>query len=92
MLESDQFQRSGAIIRGVTHSRVSKIFIQFIKAVNKILRPDVLHFPTEERMNKNEKMLYDKYHLSGFSFGVDGVLVNFDGMPQDLPEQHTAQS
>ena len=37
-------------------------------------------------------MLHDKYHLPGFAFGVDGVLVNFDGMPQGLPEQRTAQS
>ena len=82
MMASDQFQRSGAIIGGVTQSQVSKILVQFSKAVNKILRPDVLHLPTEERMKKNEKILHDKYNLPGFAFGVNGVLVNFDGMPQ----------
>ena len=89
MMVSDQFQRSGAIIGGVTQS---KILVQFSKAVNKILRPDVLHLPTEERMKKNEKMLHDKYNLPEFAFGVDGVLVNFDGMPRGLPKQRTAQS
>ena len=37
-------------------------------------------------------MLHEKYHLPGFAFGVDGVLVNFDGMPRGLPAQRTAQS
>ena len=55
MMASDQFQRSGAIIGGVTQSQVSKILVQFSKAVNKILRPDVLHLPTEERMKKMKR-------------------------------------
>ena len=92
MMSSDQFQRSGAIIGGVTQPTVSRVLVQFSKAVNEILRPDVLHLPTEERMRKNEKMLKEKYHLPGFAFGVDGVLVNFDSKPWGLPAHRTAQS
>ena len=92
MMASDQFQRSGAIIGGVTQPTVSRVLVQFSKAVNEILRPDVLHLPTEERMRKNEKMLKEKYHLPGFAFGVDGVLVNFDSKPWGLPAHCIAQS
>ena len=55
MMASDQFQRSGAIIGGVTQPTVSRVLVQFSKAVNEILRPDVLHLPTEEKMRKKRK-------------------------------------
>ena len=36
MMASDQFQRSGAIIGGVTQPTVSRILVQFLKTVNEV--------------------------------------------------------
>ena len=81
MMAGGHYQRIGALIGGVHQTTVSKTLVNFSKAVNEVIRPQVLHMPTTEKMWENARNLEDKYHLPGFAFGVDGILLNFDGKP-----------
>ena len=51
------YQRVGALIGGVDQSTVSKLMVDFSKAVNEVIRPEILHLPTPERMRGNEEFL-----------------------------------
>ena len=68
---------------------VSKSLVEFSKAVNEVIRPQILNIPTE-RMWENSRKLEDKYHIPGF--GVDGILLNYEGKPYGLPANRIAQT
>ena len=51
------FKRVGALVTGVHQTTISKNVVQFSKAVNEVLRPQVLHLPTVEKMWENSRIL-----------------------------------
>ena len=86
------FQRVGGLIGGVSQPTVSNTVVSFARAVNEVIRPQVLHLPTDDKMMENATMLQEKYKLPGFAFGVDGVLINFDGKPFKTPNNRPIQA
>jgi hypothetical protein len=46
---------------------------------------DVLVMPTWAEMEETAQNMEEKYHLPDFAYGVDGMLVRFDGAVQGLP-------
>ena len=47
-----------------------------------MLRPQVLHLPTEQQMWETSAAIEEKYHLPGFMGGIDGTFLVFDGKPR----------
>ena len=47
-----------------------------------IIRPQVLHLPTIEKMWLNSREAEEKYHLPGFGAGVDGTFITFEEKPR----------
>ena len=56
--------------------------LRFARAVNKVLRPQILHLPTQQQMWENASKIEEKYNLSGFMGGIDGTFLLFDGKPR----------
>ena len=44
------FQRVGGLIGGVSQPTVSNTVVSFARAVNEVIRPQVLHLPTDDQM------------------------------------------
>ena len=61
---------------------MSIVGLRFARAVNSVLRPQVLHLPTVEKMWETSHKIEEKYHLPGFMGGIDGTFLVFDGKPK----------
>lgn len=92
VMSGAHFQRVGGLIGGVSQTTVSRSVLAFARAVNEVIRPQVLHLPDDDQMRENARKLEEKYHLPGFAFGVDGVFLNFDGKPLNIPPNTVVHS
>jgi hypothetical protein len=45
----------------------------------------VIRLLTVQEMKKTARRIFEKYHLPGFAYAVDGLLVCCDGAPHGIP-------
>jgi hypothetical protein len=45
----------------------------------------VIRLPTVRESEETARRMFEKYHLPGFAYAVDGMLVRFDGAPRGIP-------
>lgn len=50
-----------------------------------LLRAFYIKFPTNQELMETAQRLEERFNLPRFSFGVDGVVVKFDGAPRVIP-------
>jgi hypothetical protein len=50
------------------------------------LKGQVIQMPTNREMAATAQRLERRFHLPGFAFGVDGVVVKFEEAPRAIPE------
>ena len=58
---------------------------KFTKGVGGNLKQQYLHLPNLAKLRENERFNFNKYHLPGFAFGIDGVFFPFASKPRGLP-------
>jgi hypothetical protein len=67
------------------------------RAINRVtnqlclLKAQFIRMPTNQEMAETAQRLLDKFHLPDFAFGVDGVVVKFDGAPRNIPRRTVKQ-
>ena len=49
------------------------------------LKDEFIRLPSEAEMAATAGRLLDRFHLPDFSYGIDGMMVRFDGAPCGLP-------
>jgi hypothetical protein len=50
------------------------------------LKPQFIRMPSDQDCAATAQRLQDRFHLPGFAFGVDGVVVKFEEAPRKIPE------
>ncbi len=65
---------------------------KFCEAVNKVIRPQVLHLPDLETIYRTSQKLLKKYQLPDFAFGIDCVHIFFHDKPRCIPQDRIAQA
>jgi hypothetical protein len=50
-----------------------------------LLKAQYIHMPTDQEMEETAIRLEAKYKLPRFAFGIDGVIMIFDGAPREVP-------
>lgn len=48
-------------------------------------KPNYIQFPSDAECAAAARRMEDRFHLPGFAFGVDGVIVKFEEAPREVP-------
>ena len=75
----------GVLFSGMCRSAAHICVHKFTKAVVVNLKQQYLHLPNLAKLRENERFNFNKYHLPGFAFGIDGVFFPFASKPRGLP-------
>ena len=75
---------------GVCQTTVWK-YIHKVTDVLLTLKEDYIKMPSREMLEDTARRMLQKYHIRDLGFGVDGMMVYFDGAPKNLPAGFRAQ-
>ena len=92
ILGGGHFLRTGALIVNISCSAAGNALGKFCEAVNKVIKPQVLHLPDLETMYRTSQKLLKKYNLPDFAFAIDGVYIFFDDKPRGIPQDRITQA
>ena len=85
ILGGNYFQRVGGLVGRMTQSNQHYIMRKVVKAIN-TLKDDYIFFPSEETLRWNAEENFRKYKLPNFGWAVDGVHMNFEEKPRQIPD------
>jgi hypothetical protein len=79
------FTRIAALCGGVSQ-KTAWLAIQKVTNQLCLLKAQYIRMPTTQEMEETANRLEAQFHLPRFAFGIDGVVMKFDGAPRELPE------
>lgn len=84
------FQRTCALAGGVCQTTVFKHVHKVSEAILE-LKLNYIHWPSREMLEETAARMQERYNIRDLGFGVDGMMVYFDGAPRDIPEGYRKQ-
>jgi hypothetical protein len=78
------FTRIAGLCGGVSQ-KAAWVAIERVTNQLCLLKDQYIHMPTDQEMQETATRLEAKFHLPRFAFGIDGVVMIFDGAPREIP-------
>ncbi len=81
----NHFTRIAGLCGGVSQ-KTTWLAIQKVTNQLCLLNAQYIHMPTTQEIEETANRLEAQFHLSQFAFGIDGVVMKFDGALREIPE------
>jgi hypothetical protein len=78
------FTRIAGLCGGVSQ-KAAWLAIERVTNQLVLLKDQFIHMPTDQEMEETATRLETKFKLPRFAFGIDGVVMIFDGAPRKIP-------
>ena len=81
-----QFQRVSALCGGEVSKSSAQRCITKVRDRILELKNEYIKMPTREEREETAAFMLEKYHLPGFAYGIDGMVVKFEELPRGIPQ------